>query len=300
MLVPPPGLDDRSVTASLRTAWSHAPSGLVYAPVGFGSHHWIADDYFITVDDVADAGDLEAALRTTCALRQDAGLDFVVAPIPADDGSLVVPLAEKWVMHVYERLDIVDNPMFGPHEDPEVLELVQAIHDATDIVGHHAHREDFSIWERADLEEALANLDKPWDTGPYGEPARRVLAANASDVASLLATHDQLAADVDDQQWVVTHGEPHRGNIFRTTRGWAVVDWDTVLVAPPARDFWDLPGDRGDPLLAKLYRLRWDLTEVAVYVAGFYSEHSGDANDDGSWEGLLEYIDLRRRWPDLL
>ncbi len=85
-----------------------------------------------------------------------------------------------------------------------------------------------------------------------------------------------------------------------STRGWAIVDWDTVLVAPPEPDFWDLPGDHGDPLLTKLYRLRWDLSEVAVYVSGFYNEHTGDANDDRSWEGFLEYIDLRRRWPDLL
>lgn len=152
---------------------------------GSGANSWIGDDYFITVDDLADALDLEAA-RTARALREEAVLDFVIAPIPADDGALVVGLAGRWVMHVYERLDIVDDTTFGPHEDPEVLGLVRAIHDATDIVGHHAHREDFSIWGRDDLEEALAVLDEPWHTGPYGEQARRWLAANAEDVASML------------------------------------------------------------------------------------------------------------------
>lgn len=300
MLAPPDGLTDEVVAVALRDGWSLAPESLEYAPVGFGSHHWIAGDHFVTVDDLADASGLEAALRTARALRDDAGLQFVIAAIPATGGALLVPAGGGWVMHVYKRLDVVDDTTFGPQDDPEVLDLVRQIHGATDRVGHHADHEDFSIWERDDLEEALGDLDKPWETGPFAERARQLLAANADDVETLLAVHDRFAAEVDRNGWVVTHGEPHRGNIFRTTSGWAIVDWDTALVAPAERDLWNLPGDLGDPGRCLLYRLRWDLSEIAVYIAGFYNEHPGDANDDQSWEGLLEHIDLRRRWPQLL
>lgn len=300
MLAPPNGLTDEDVAVALLGGWSLAPESLTYAPVGFGSHHWIAGDHFVTVDDLADASGLEAALRTARALRDDADLPFVIAATPAADGALLVPVGGGWVMHVYERLDVVDDTTFGPHDDPEVLDLVRQVHGATERVGHHADHEDFSIWARDDLEEALGDLDEPWETGPFAKRARQLLAAHADDVSALFAIHDRLAADVARSGWVVTHGEPHRGNIFRTTNGWAIVDWDTALVAPAERDLWSVPGDHGDPERCLLYRLRWDLTEIAVYVAGFYDEHPGDANDDQSWAGFLEYIDLRRRWPQLL
>lgn len=302
MLAPPPNLAAGDLADVLRSAWSIEPRNLAYAAVGFGSHHWTTDHHFVTVDEVDDAVDLRAALSTARALRDDAGLEYVIAAIPADDGSLVVPVGDEWVVHLYDRLDVVDDTTFGPHDDPEVLDLVRSIHDATPIAGRHANHEDFTIWDRDDLEEALADLDDPWNTGPYGERARRLLAANADDLVRLLAIHDQRAVAVAPNDWVVTHGEPHRGNIFRTTRGWAVVDWDTVLVAPAERDLWDLggAGALADPQLADLYRLRWDLTEVAVYIAGFYDDHTGDADDERSWEGLVNHLDLRRRWPDLL
>lgn len=298
MLAPPSGIGHDTLADVLQTGWSIAPSALSYAPLGFGSHHWIADDHFVTVDEATDELVLRAALTTARSLRDDAGLEFVIAPIPAHDGRLIVPLARSWVVHVYERLEITDETGFGPHDDPEVVALVQAIHEATPIVGHHARREDFFIWARDDLANALSNLDGPWDTGPYGEPARRLLAENADDVRHLLAAHDGLVNDVPGDGWVVTHGEPHRGNIFRTTSGWAVVDWDTVLIAPAERDFWDIGGAPCDPQLAQLYRMRWDLADIAVYVAGFCADHTGDANDDRSWENLVSYLDVRNRWPD--
>lgn len=80
----------------------------------------------------------------------------------------------------------------------------------------------------------------------------------------------------------VTHGEPHRGNVFRTTEGWKVVDWDTALVAPAERDWWDLQGGRlGDPVLVDLYSLRWDLLEVACSVSECFEDHVDDRNTQG-------------------
>src|SRR5688500_9654947 len=118
VLAPPRDLADADVAAVLRRAWS-LPAGCrpTYAPVGFGSHHWVTDDYFVSVDEAADADELTAALRTAQALRDDAALPFVIAPIPADDGSLVVPVNDGWVAHLYERLEVVDDTTFGPHDD---------------------------------------------------------------------------------------------------------------------------------------------------------------------------------------
>lgn len=299
MLNRPADVHDRDVLRALETHWGVVPRQIGYRAVGFGSHHWVTEDHFVTADP-ADAGPgLDAALRTATALRDDAGLDFVIAPIPTRSGSMLAPATDEWVVHVAPRLTIVDSTEYGPHTDPEVVEVVRAIHDATPDASQHAAREDFSISDRDELEGALDDLDRPWDAGPYAERARVLLAAHADSVRRLLDAHDRLVADVPTDGWVVTHGEPHRGNVFRTTDGWAVVDWDTVQLAPPERDLWDLPADC-HARRRELYRLRWDLTNIAVYVAGFARPHTGDLNDDQSWASLVTYVDARRRWPHLV
>jgi hypothetical protein len=299
VLNPPANLHEADIIDVLASNWGIAPREIGYHAVGFGSHHWITDDHFLSVDRGSGAPDLVAALRTATALMDIADLDFVIAPIPTDTNAPIAPVGEDWVMHVYPRLEIVDSTLFGPHADTHVVELVRAIHDATPVASQHAGREDFSIGHRHDLEEALEDLARPWDRGPYADRARLLLADHADDVRRLLDVHDRMVNAVPRNNWVITHGEPHRGNIFRTTQGWAVVDWDTALVAPSERDLWDLPTGC-DSQLRELYRLRWDLTEIAVYISRFHSEHTGDENDDQSWEALVSYIATRSPWPHLM
>jgi len=91
---------------------------------------------------------------------------------------------------------------------------------------------------------------------------------------------------------------------MRTDGGWLLIDWDTALVAPPERDLWSLdPGDgtilaayasatgvRPQPFLLDLYRLRWDLADIAVDVSRFRRPHPGSMDDDESWELLSSLI----------
>lgn len=43
-----------------------------------------------------------------------------------------------------------------------------------------------------------------------------------------------------------------------------------------------------------LYRLRWDLADLAVYVARFCGPHGDTADDEKSWSELESLIG---RWP---
>ena len=59
MFTQPTDLSDTELRDSLRVGWGFEPDSLGYAPVGFGSHHWIAeadDDtrMFVTVHDLAE------------------------------------------------------------------------------------------------------------------------------------------------------------------------------------------------------------------------------------------------------
>lgn len=50
------------------------------------------------------------------------------------------------------------------------------------------------------------------------------------------------------------------------------------------------------PLL-DMYRMLWDLMEIAGYIAFFRVPHSDSADATESWKNLTGYIDIPRRWP---
>ena len=88
------------MVALLAEEWDLHGVELEHAPVGFGSHHWVATDptgvrRFVTVDQVADGRfeRLERALLAARALHESAGLDgwSVRCPRPT------VPCSSGWV-----------------------------------------------------------------------------------------------------------------------------------------------------------------------------------------------------------
>ena len=59
----------------------------------------------------------------------------------------------------------------------------------------------------------------------------------------------------------------------------------------------------GRPILDDVitcYRLSWDLTEIAGYIALLRREHTDTADVTESWRNLRHYLDLDDRWPHLL
>jgi spectinomycin phosphotransferase len=88
---------------ALAEGWNLHPASMQYVPEGGGSYHWklTGEDrrpYFVTVDDLDGKGwmgdtrgavftGLRLALSTAAALQYQVGLEFVVAPIAARDGT---------------------------------------------------------------------------------------------------------------------------------------------------------------------------------------------------------------------
>jgi hypothetical protein len=48
------------------------------------------------------------------------------------------------------------------------------------------------------------------------------------------------------------------------------------------------------PDLLELYRLRWDLTEVSLYIALFRAPHSDTADTRVAWDGLSHSLQALR------
>jgi spectinomycin phosphotransferase len=166
---------------------------------------------------------------------------------------------------------------------------------------------------RGHLEAALAELDVPWTGGPLAEPARAAVRRSASELAELLALADELAAAArrDGGDWVVTHGEPHAGNVMRTGGGRRLVDWDTVALAPRERDLWllvagggravvddyeRLTGVRPSDAGLDYFRLMWELKDLAEYLNVLRAPHREDADTTRQFGALLKIGALHAEW----
>ncbi len=327
MKTPPLDLQPRSIALALSERWGIAGASLTYVPLGFGSHHWIAETpnggkWFVTVDDLradhlADNEEaslelLTTAFQTAAHLRDTAGLSFVIGPTPNRNDGVVVRLTEHFSVAVFQFLDVAPTE-YGefrdPHDRNEAMRLVGQVHNATDqIATGNLRRNTLVIPGRAGLVDAMASLDSPWKAGPYAEPARRLLRESADSVFRKLQAFDSLVSQVmrASSSWVVTHGEPHAGNIIRTGSGQLViVDWDSVALAPRERDLWMLVNEskpdwtdyRETTATASLsqptmdaYGKHWDMSEIAIYVAWCRRPHERTEEMVIAWESLQQYV----------
>lgn len=122
---------------------------------------------------------------------------------------------------------------------------VARLHAATASAAPYARRDDLEIEARTDLEDALNQLSELWDAGPYATGCRDLLVDAADHTRRRLASYDQLAAACRARaaHAVLSHGEPKPDNFLDTAAGPALVDWDTALLAPGARDLWWLAAE---------------------------------------------------------
>jgi spectinomycin phosphotransferase len=231
----PTDLDRRLVEEVLSTNWSIRAASLVYEPVGFGTHHYVATEdegrrWFVNVDDLQMGGNgsdadtafdnLDRAFRTAVLLRE-AGLEFVHAPLERP-GGVVDRLSERYALSVFVYVEGASNPGGAHASDEErrlVLNALGRIHAASGAVPPGLPRRDtLEIPLRDALFEALDDPSAPWGNGPLSDTARALLAERANYVREKFDQYDEIARSVlaRGNAWPVTHGEPHGSNVMRT------------------------------------------------------------------------------------
>jgi spectinomycin phosphotransferase len=323
---PPPTAEvsETSLAAALERGWGLRVSHLRYLPKGFGSHHWTAEVngrsvYLLTVDDL-DAKpwlgrDRESVLSglgvcygTALRLQQQCDLEFVVAPVVGIDGSWVRRLTPGRSLAVFPFVD-GQTGGWGDRLDPvgrdQLERLLARLHLATAALSWPVPVRGLELPGRPDLEDALAHLSEEWAGGPFSEPARELLAEHAPRVRQSLSTYDRLTGQVarSGRGLVVTHGEPHPGNLMRVDGGFRLVDWDTVALAPAERDLWMLTdgaasfgayraltaSEIDDSALA-LYRMAWPLEDAAAFLRLLRAGHGRDLDTEKSWAALTRTL----------
>jgi spectinomycin phosphotransferase len=329
----PDEFETAALTRRLADHWGFEVAALDYAPVGFGSYHWIATDAagslrFVTVDDLdrkpwlgstreLALDGLARAYGTAVALR-DAGLGFVVAPILTTGGEAVRRVGARHSIALFPYVD-GRSADFGAYENPEdrtaVLAMVAELHRATASVDSIPGTIDLDIPGRIALEAGLRDVGQAWVGGPYSEPARSALAERASEVVELLGLFDRLSREVAerDVEWVVTHGEPHAANVIRTETGRVLIDWDTVALAPRERDLWmvvkdsddatayaAVTGSWPDAVAMDCFRLLWDLADLAAFIDVLRSPHRDSDDTRKALQGVRTCVAIRGQWAELL
>jgi spectinomycin phosphotransferase len=317
----PDDFDDRWLLPSLAEGWGVESRSAEYLTVGFGSYHWLVTDtsgrsLFVTVDDLRqkewlgntpeEALDgLRNAYDTALGLRDEGGLEFVIAPLPTPRGETVRRIGMRHAVAVFPFIS--GRPShFGddssPAERAEVAGMLAELHLPASLAARSVVRREPGIIARNSLEEALADVNHRWGGGPFSEPTREWLTRNAADLRAQVHEFDRLATRVAaaDRALVVTHGEPHPGNLIRTGSGLVLVDWDTVALALPERDLWlvttgadeaamrygDATGRDIDGDALSLYRLAWDLTDIALFTKQLRSAHRRTADTEAAWLSL--------------
>ena len=317
MLIEAQDLPARAVAEALAAGWNVLADEIAYAPVGFGSHHWwvTATDgerWFATVDDLRmgdrDPKVLVGALAASTKLAAT-GLDWVVAPVPRPDGQLVAWLAPHYSLALYRHID-GETADHGSYETQErrqqVIYRLAALHQATNVVRDLTPIHDLAIPQRSHLDASLLDVTTPWDSGPFAAEARALLVEHNEGLQTALDAYDRLAARVaaTKDRWVITHGEPHRGNTIVTDAGVQLIDWESARLAPRERDLWLLidedarsaqdysaqSGHTLDQTALDLYRRWWDLCEVSLYTHDLRNKHDDTPESQIAWHGLRDHM----------
>jgi spectinomycin phosphotransferase len=324
----PEGITERDVARALADGWGLTGWTLEYAPVGGGSYHWLAacgapgERRFVTVDDLDDKGwlgrtrpavlaGLRTAMDAAMTLRRQAGLGFVVAPEPASTGETVLPAGDRHAVAVFPFLTGTPGDWGEPLPAPERGELIAmlaALH-TVDPGAVRLPRFEAGLSWRSDLEMALGELGQPWAGGPYAEPARELLAGAARTVRRQLDALDRWGPRLAATEAVITHGEPHPGNVVHAADGLTLIDWDTIALAPPERDLWmvttesgdearrytELTGRPVDTAALESYRLRWALDDLSCFLRDLRGPHHRTPGTGHAWEALeITVTDLTR------
>lgn len=294
--------------------WQLDLAGLLYLAAGFGGYHWKAVEtsgrcWFVTltrIDAQPKLADLAATMATARGLAA-AGRGFVVAPVPAVDGRLVVAARRDYAVTLFPFADGVPGrwgDALTAADRQAVIEMLAELHATGPHVPLPPVRPP-GLDRLETLDRAVRERARSWrSAGPYAEAARALVCEHADALLAAAERFRALAATVASRrEQVITHGEPHSGNLIRGPAGLLLIDWDTAGLAPPERDLWWLvpAGGRADSVAARyqqltgravsepavaMYRLRWDLDDVCLFLADFRAPHDRNQDTETAFAGL--------------
>ena len=251
-------------------------------------------------------------MQTAAWLATQAGLGFVVAPVPTRAGQVVGSVDSRRALMLFPYLDAASGHFEDPIDDGDraaIIDMLARLHTVIPQ-GIQVPTRPLELASRQVIDQALGSLGVPWTGGPYAEPGRDLLARYERPLRQAFARFDGLLDRVRGAggPYVITHGEPHPGNLLRTRAGLCLVDWGMTALARPERDLWRvISGDQdaaryswrtgwtvNQDALA-LYRLRWDLDDIAGMLSQIRGPHLRTADTLMTWTELQKTLEAITR-----
>jgi len=233
--------------------------------------------------------------------------------VPTRAGQVVGSMDSRHALTLFPYLDATPAGHFDdPIDDRDraaIIDMLARMHTAVPT-GIAVPAQPLELASRQAIDQALASLGVPWTAGPYAEPGRAVLARYERPLRQAFARFDGLldrvrAAGGPD---VITHGELHPGNLLRTQAGLCLIDWDVTALARPERDLWRvISGDQDAARYSQrtgrtvsqdalaLYRLRWDLDDIAGMLPKIRGSHQQTADTLMTWTELQKSLEAITR-----
>jgi spectinomycin phosphotransferase len=313
---PPADFADAELAAALREHWGLAAADLRYLPVGFGGYHWSVTDaagrrWFATATRLAtedEFADLTAAMSTAAALAAQ-GLDFVLAPVATAGGQVAIRLRADYAVTLYPFAHGTPGrwgDVLTPADRAAVIRMLAALHGSGSGTGLAPVRSP-DLPGRGLLDLSLRERGRCWSGGPYAEAARALVTSHEAGLREALAGFGEQTAAIAaaGRPQVITHGEPHPGNLLRNDTGFLLIDWDTVGLAQPERDLWWVVSESGAEAASyaaltgrevsqravDLYRLRWDLDDICAYLAEFRGQHQRTRDTEVAWAAFAAAVE---------
>ncbi len=318
MLTEPDDLPAEAVLRLVQDHWDDGVRSAGFVPWG-ESAHWVcggrrAPRWLVSADDVSDPATLDELETAYAAARRlvDRGLRFVVPTVAPESGGIGVRAGRYLVtLRPYLEGEIGSGAYADDNQRALIAGQLGQLHAVKPPRG--CPRWQPGPGHRELLVHLLGSVDgAAWAGGPFGEPTRILLRGARSQVETLLARYDLLAATAlkARQDWVVTHGEPHSANVLWSLGGPRLVSWTSVRLAPRERDLREvLRGAEGaEPLTAyvatggtaeldadmvELFDLEWWLRLIGHEAARFAEPHLGDADEERCFEDLRAELSTR-------
>ena len=281
-----PPLPDNALVAALAAGWGVAAASVEFLPVGDDSNAW---SFRVAAGDGARwflkvrRGPVDPAAVLVPQFLDDQGFGQVVAAVPALAGDPWRPL-DGFTLLLYPWLDGTPAMEQGltDRQWADLGRFAATLHRAVlpPALAATVPREPFVPWGAGPVRALGARLDRDRPGDPLGQELAGLWRAHREVVASAADRAERLGRSVAATRplLVLCHGDLHTANVLVDRGGrLAVVDWDGLQLAPPARDLLFPTGDERawffegygpaalDPLITAYYRWEWVVQELADY-----------------------------------
>jgi spectinomycin phosphotransferase len=315
-----PLLPDTAVLASVQAAYAVRAVTLDFLPIGNDASAWV---YRVQADESTRwflkirKGPVSEPSVAVPYFLKTAGIDTVVAPLPARSGQLWSPVDETFTAILYPYIEGQPGMEIGLTADQWVAlgAALRRIHQAAlpPALAQQVRNETFQpAWA-----PIVARLDATIRAGIFDDPTQAELAtfwqSRQAEIDQLVRRAAQLGQMLQQQSpdRVLCHSDIHTANVLIDAAGSLhIVDWDQPQLAPKERDlmfvidsatartpaeicFFEGYGPVTiDPLALAYYRYEWVVQEIGDFGERvFFSADGGAATRQDALRGFMQLFD---------